>query len=101
MDPEADTEELIQAIVEKPKYNSDNREPKRVTPEMMKAVEECLEMNEWRRANGMSKQQMKKIDICEALNEEGFKISYSAVTTAINRIEQKWTHATTCINFTR
>ena len=25
--PEADTKELIHAIVEKPKYNSDNREP--------------------------------------------------------------------------
>jgi len=45
MKPEADTEELIQAIVEKPKYNSDNREPKRVTPDMIKAIEECLELN--------------------------------------------------------
>jgi AraC-like DNA-binding protein len=60
MNPEADPEELIQAIVEKPKYNSDNRKPKRVTPGIIKAIEECLEINEWRRANGMSKQQMKK-----------------------------------------
>lgn len=52
MNPEADPEELIQAIVEKPKYNSENREPKRVTPEMIKAIDECLEINEWRRANG-------------------------------------------------
>jgi predicted transcriptional regulator len=63
MNPEADPEELMQVIVEKPKYNSDNRKPKRVTPEMREAIEECLKINEWRRANGMSKQQMKKIDI--------------------------------------
>ncbi|MDD2373217.1 MAG: helix-turn-helix domain containing protein [Syntrophomonadaceae bacterium] len=46
LNPEADPEELIQAIVEKPKYNSDNREPKRVTPEMIKAIEECIERKE-------------------------------------------------------
>lgn len=32
---------------------------------------------------------MKKIDICEALNEEGFLINYSAIAIAINKIEHK------------
>ena len=59
--PEADTKELIQAIVEKPKYNSENRGPNKVTSEMAETIEECLKINEWRRANGMSKQQMRKI----------------------------------------
>ena len=68
--PEADPRELIHAIIEKPKYNSDNREPIKVTQEMMEAIEECLRINEWRRANGMSKQQMKKIDIHEYLVEK-------------------------------
>ena len=63
MNPEVDTEELIQSIVERPKYNSENREPVKVTQEMRDAIEECLKINENRRANGMSKQQMKKIDI--------------------------------------
>lgn len=44
MNPEADTEELIQAIVEKPKYNSGNREPVKVTPDIMEAIEECLNL---------------------------------------------------------
>lgn len=63
MNPEIDAEELIQAIVARPKYNSENRMPVKVTQEMRDAVEECLKINENRRANGMSKQQMKKIDI--------------------------------------
>jgi transposase len=89
MNPEADPKELIQAIVEKPKYNSDNREPQRVTPEMMKVIEECLELNEWRRANGISKQQMKKIDIYEYLNKKKFNISYSTVKRLIKSIENR------------
>ena len=89
LNPEADPEELIQAIVEKPKYNSDNREPKRVTLEMIKAVE-CIELNEWRRANGMSKQQMKKIDIYEHLvNKKKFNISYSTVKRLVKSIRKR------------
>jgi predicted transcriptional regulator len=42
INPDADTEELIQSIVEKPKYNSENREPSKVTPEVIEAIEECL-----------------------------------------------------------
>lgn len=90
LNPETDLEELIQAIVEKPKYNSDNREPTKVTPEMIKAIEECLEINEWRRANGMSKQQMKKIDIHEYLvNKKKFNISYSTVKRLVKSVENR------------
>ena len=88
--PEADTKELIHAIVEKPKYNSDNREPSKVSPEMKEAVEECIKLNEWRRANGLSKQQMKKIDIHEYLvKKKGFDISYSTVKRLVKSIEDK------------
>jgi transposase len=88
--PEADPRELIHAIIEKPKYNSDNREPIKVTQEMMEAIEECLRINEWRRANGMSKQQMKKIDIHEYLVEKKeFNISYSTVKRLVKSIEDR------------
>ena len=90
MNPEADTEELIQAIVEKPKYNSGNREPVKVTPDIMEAIEECLKINEKRRANGMSKQQMKKIDIHAYLvNKKNFDISYSTVKRLTKSIEDR------------
>lgn len=92
--PQADTEELIHSIVEKPKYNSENRQPSKVTPEMVQAIEECLEINEWRRANAMSKQQMKKIDIHEYLvKEKNFNISYSTVKRLVKSIEQRHSEA--------
>lgn len=90
MSPDVDSEELIQAIVEQPKYNSSNRKPQRVTPEVIEAIEECLEINEWRRANGMSKQQMKKIDIHGYLvNKKMFDISYSTVKRLVKSIEDR------------
>lgn len=89
VNPEANKEELIQAIVEKPKYNSENREPSKVTPAMIETIEECLEINEWRRANGMSKQQMKKNDIHEYLVKKKFNISYSTVKRLIKSIDDR------------
>jgi len=86
---EIDTKELIQAIVEKPKYNSENREPSKVTPEMIKAIEECLEINEWRRTNGMSKQQMKKNDIHGHLIKKNFDISYWTVKRLVKSINDR------------
>jgi len=88
--PDTDTKELIQAIVEKPKYNSENREPSKVTPEILEAIEECIRINEWRRANGMSKQQMRKIDIHEYLvKKKSFCISYSTIKRLVKSIEDR------------
>ena len=89
-DPTADPSELIQTLVEDPKYHSENRRPKKVTPEITEAIEECLKINEFRRANGLSKQQMKKIDIYSYLvNEKKFDISYSTVKQWVSSIEDK------------
>lgn len=44
--PEVDPKELIQSIVEKPKYNADNREPNKVTPGIIEAIEECKLSNQ-------------------------------------------------------
>ena len=87
--PETDTKELTQAIVKKPKYNSENRGPNKVTSEMIEVIEECLKVNEWKRANGMSKQQMRKIDIHEYLLKKNFNISYSSVKRLVKTIEDR------------
>ncbi|WP_160680942.1 helix-turn-helix domain-containing protein [Clostridium sp. C8-1-8] len=88
--PEMDTSELIQAIVEKPKYNSDGRKPTNVTPEIMDAVEEFLELNRQKRAGGRQKQVLKKLDIYEELVERGFMISYSTVKRLVKEIEDRY-----------
>jgi transposase len=81
--PNADPNELIRNIVEKPRYNTSNRSRTKVTAEMIEEIENCLKTNEQRRASGMSKQQMKKIDIYEYLNKTGDEISYATVKSLI------------------
>lgn len=46
--------------MEKRKYHTANRKPVKVTPEIMNAIEECLEVNRKKRESGRYKQQMKK-----------------------------------------
>lgn len=90
LDPKADTEELIQEIVEKPKYNTAGRKPVKVTAEMLAEIEKCLKINEERRLTGLSKQQMKKIDIYEHLvNKKKYDISYSSVRKLVKSIEDR------------
>lgn len=64
-DPDADQKEIIQAFVEEPTYDAAGRGPKKVTPELEAEVEKCLQSNVQKRASGMKKQEMRKIDIYE------------------------------------
>lgn len=87
LDPGLDQSELIQAIIEKPKYHSDRRAPLKVTPEILDSIEKCLVSNRKKRAEGRAKQTMKKIDIYEYLLKQGYDISYSTVTRLVNEAE--------------
>lgn len=88
-DPDADSEEILQAFVEEPKYDASNRAPVIVTPEMEAAVEQCLQLNAVKRVSGMQKQVMRKKDIHEYLVREGFSVSYSTVKRLVNRLEAR------------
>ena len=81
--------DLIEDLVEVPKYTSSPRTKKAVTKEVIERLKFFLKENEQKRLRGLSKQQMKKTDIYEALVEEGFNVSYSSVVNAINSIERK------------
>ena len=89
MNPEMDQKEIIQAFVEKPKYDSQSRGPRKSTLDAMEVIEECLKENEKKRATGRAKQLMKKIDIHEYLIKKGFDISYSTVKRLMKTIEEK------------
>lgn len=80
--------ELIQSIVEKPKYDSSNRKKIKLIPEIMERIECFLKENEERRATGRSKQQRKKIDIYEQLAKEGLDISYPTVCNVVRTLEK-------------
>ena len=88
-DKNMDTNQLIEAIMEKPKYDTSNRKPAKVTPEIMDIIESCMESNRKKRESGMRKQQMKKCDIYEKLLEDGYDISYSTVKRLMKSVNDR------------
>jgi transposase len=67
-------EELIADLVEDPKYDTSSRKKVKLTDEIMSRIKFYLRENDTKRAEGRAKQQKKKIDIYEAIREEGFDI---------------------------
>ena len=80
------TEDIIQSIVEKPKYDTSNRKKRVVTEEVLQRIQFYLDENAKRKSSGLHKQVRKKIDIYEALIEEGFNIGYTTVCQIITKI---------------
>lgn len=81
--------ELIQSIVEKPKYKSLNRTNRVLTEEIEERINYFLQENELKRQKGLHKQTKKIIDIHEVLVQEGFNISYTTVRNKVNEIARK------------
>jgi transposase len=82
-------EELIADLVEDPKYDTSSRKKVKLTDEIMSRIKFYLRENDTKRAEGRAKQQKKKIDIYEALREEGFDLSYSTVCSTIRNVEKE------------
>ena len=75
-------------IVSKPKYNSENRVRRKVTPEFLNALEKILEDEEKKvKVLGTNKQALTKQQIYELLKKQGFLLSYSTVVLEIKRIK--------------
>jgi transposase len=81
--------ELINTIVEAPKYTVGVRPKRKLTEEIMQKIQEHLAENEEKRKKGRRKQLKKPVDIFEALEAEDVDISYSTVLRVIRTIEQK------------
>ncbi len=89
------SKELIDDLVKAPKYDSSNRDKRKITDNIVKLVKECLQENKKKRSNGQHKQLMKKIDIFEYLQDENYDIGYTSICKLINRLEK--IHAETFI----
>lgn len=74
------------AVIEAPKYDVSHRKKLKLSDEVVSRIDYYLSINEENRRNRMYKQLMKKIDIFEALREEGIDIGY---TTVCNYIKEK------------
>lgn len=82
-------EELIADIVEDPRYDTTSRKKVKLTDEIIDRIKFYLRENETKRAEGKTKQQKKKIDIHEALKEEGFDIGYTTTCNTIRKINKE------------
>lgn len=71
-----------------PSYNSNTRGKIRLTQGVQTTIDLLLEQNQNKRMSGLSKQQLKKIDILALLHEQGIEIGY---TTVCNYIRGKET----------
>ena len=81
--------QLEEGLSNKSVYDSSLRVKIKLTQEIVQAIQVCLEGNLEKRNNGMSKQQMKKIDIYEYLRSKNYDIAYSTVCKYIRVYEQK------------
>lgn len=85
----ADNSALIEAIVEAPKYTVGERPKRKLTEEMVQKIQAYLDENEEKKKKGQGKQQKKPMDIYEALQAEGFDISYSTVLRTVRSLVQQ------------
>ena len=75
-------------ITSAPKYNSENRSRRKVTPEFLNALEKILEDEERKiKILGTNKQALTKQQIYELLKKQGFPLSYSTVVLEMKRIK--------------
>jgi transposase len=80
--------DLITNLVAAPKYQVANRAKRRLTDDMVHAIEYYLEENEFKKQNGQAKQQKKIIDIHEALLKAGHQISYPTVRNTVSALRK-------------
>ena len=75
-------------IVSKPKYNSENRVRRKITPEFLNALKLIIEDEEHKeKVLGTNKQALTKKQIYELLKRQGFTVSYSSVVLEMKRIK--------------
>lgn len=72
-----------------PGYNSSKREKRRLTTEISQHIDLWLEENEKKRASGNRKLCLKKRDIHEQLQEQGYQIGYTTVCNYVSSKQRK------------
>lgn len=80
--------ELIENMVEKPKYNSSNRSPRVMTDNVKEVIRGFIKDNELKRNTGKAKMCMTAQDMHEALIEMGFSLSYTSVAQYVQKYKE-------------
>ncbi|WGS64663.1 IS21 family transposase [Marinitoga aeolica] len=82
-------EEIIEKIAGKPKYDTSNRKPRKVTEELMLRIQELVEANETKRKKGLRKQIMPVSQMYEIIRNEGYEISSGTIYNLVRKISSK------------
>ena len=92
LDKSTDLKEIIEIqedITSPPKYNSENRVRRKVTPEFLNALKEIIEdEKKKKKILGSNKQALTKRQIHELLKKQGFDLSYSTVVVEMRKITE-------------
>lgn len=80
--------ELIENMVDKPKYNSSNRSARVMTDEVKEKIRAFITENEVKRSTGKTKMCMSAQDMYEALVEQGFSLSYTSVAQYVQKYKE-------------
>jgi len=86
--PSQETVSLNEYLTKTPAYNAENRGKRRLTNEIQQAIDNLLQLNEDNKQQGLVKQLLKKCDIFDQLQSEGFSIGYTSVCNYIKDKKQ-------------
>ncbi len=75
--------ELIERIVEAPRYDRSTRTQRKLTTAIVERVKECLEEHGKKRSRGQHKPPMKKSDMSELLQREGDDSGYGSLCNVV------------------
>ncbi len=85
--------EIINDIIEPPKYDSSNRKNRKLSDDIITIVKQYLEENRKKKSRGQHKQLLKKLDIHENLRVRGFDVGYTTICNLIRKLEDKHSEA--------
>lgn len=74
---------LLASLTQPPSYAARSVEKRKLTQDISDLIDGYLSDNQTKASSGLGKQQLKKIDILELLQAQGFDISYSTVCNYI------------------
>lgn len=80
--------ELIENMIDKPKYNSSKRVARVMTDEVKEIIRSYIKDNENKRITGRSKLCMSAQDMYEDLIEKGFSLSYTSVAQYVQKYKE-------------
>lgn len=86
--PDIDTLAIIDTIVDKPRYNAENRNSSIMTEAFIEEIKKYLSENDYKLQNGLRKQCMNAQNIHDELVKQGYTGSYPSTCNYVRRLKK-------------